>query len=441
MKYFKFYKSSRVFNISVIIIFFIGLQACKSEQKDFELAVTSPGSTYYDVGITLSEVLAQESSFRLETLHADTLSTISNCNMLQSREADLAIAQNDTPTELILKNAVKGDAKIRSLFPIYSEILFIIKPDSIESGTLKELITGRRIGMGPEESGTAKFLKELFNKFGIIEGSYTPVFTTFSENVLTNPIIDISCAVTGFNNERIFDMLENQSGEIFSLGDYTLLNHGSVVDGFCMKYPRSEPFIIPKNIFSSHPKNPVLTISIKSVLLTHSGMDDDDIYSLVETIFGNKQTLANKNPLFNELTSTFDPSNLNFPLHPGMVMYMERNKPSFFERYAESFGVVFSIMVVLFGALRTFQGSLSQRKKDRIDDYYTLIIEIEESIVGVTDVQLLKKKIINIREIKKTAFGLLVAEKVAADESFRIFIALANDTIALIEIQIKKIKG
>ena len=431
----------RFVNYSILILTTLSFTGCDSGNEKYTIAVTEPGSTYYDVGATLSAVLSKESDIEVQTLHDDTLSTIVNCNLLQSRKADLAIAQNDTPLDLILKNSSPGDAKIKSLFPIYSEILFIIKPDTLECSSLQDLITGRKIGMGPKESGTAKFLHELFHKFGIEEGSYIPVYTTFSENVLSNSNIEISCAVTGFNNARIAEMLNNQGGEIFSLGDYLLLNQGSVVDGFCMKYPRSEPFIIPKNIFATHPKLPILTIAIKSVLLTRSDLGDDDIYHLVETIFENKQKLSNMNPLFNELTSNFDPGNLNFPLHSGMIMYMERNKPSFFERYAESFGVVFSIVVVLFGALRAFNKSLNQRKKDRIDDYYELIIEIEDSIEEITSITLLRLKVDEIREIKKTAFKLLVEEKVSADESFRIFIALSNDTIRLIETKLAKLES
>jgi TRAP transporter TAXI family solute receptor len=415
-------------------IFLFSLTSCHTDKKDFVLATASKSSTYYDVGNILSQVINKESDYKIAILSNDSLNTITNCNLLKLNKVDLALAQNDTPFDVIMHDSLSANnSKLRSLFPIYSEILFIIAPDSIHTNSLDELIIGKRIGMGPENSGTAKFLKVLFSKFGISDSSYTPVFTPFGKNLLSNDSIDVSCAITGFNNARIKHMLENEHGVIFSLDNYELLHRGSTVDGFCMKYPRSEPFIIPKKIYSTQPEKPVLTVAIKSVLLTHSDIDDLDIYHLVETIFKNTQLLANHDALLGELTENFDPNKLNFPLHDGMKMYLERNKPSFFERYAELVGVLFSILVVSIGAINTFKKGLVKKKKDRIDVYYELILKIEDEIIDtnqITDLELLSNK---IRKLKKKAFKLLVDEEVEANESFRIFISLSNDTLELID--------
>ena len=430
-------KFHKIFSKNILIISTLTstfFSSCHKDKKYFSIATASSSSTYYNVGNILSDVINKESDFNISVLSNDSLNTITNCKLLTSQKIDLALAQNDTPFDAITSDSSSvNQSRIRSLFPIYSEILFIIVPDTVHAKSLKELITGRKIGMGPLNSGTAAFLKVLFKKFGIEDSTYTPVFTPFGQNKLSNLNIDISCAVTGFNNSRIRHMLTNEQGRIFSLDNYKLLKHGSYVDGFCMKYPRSEPFIIPKGIYNTKPYNPVLTVAIKSVLLTHSEIDDLDIYHLVETIFKNNQLLANHDALLGELSENFDANKLNFPLHDGMNMYLERNKPSFFERYAELTGVLFSIFVVSIGAINTFKKSLIKKKKDQIDVYYELILKIEEEISDAKNIEKLDSLSIKIRDLKKKAFTLLVDEKVEANESFRIFISLSNDTLELIE--------
>ncbi len=39
----------------------------------------------------------------------------------------------------------------------------------------------------------------------------------------------------------------------------------------------------------------------------------------------------------------------------------------------------------------------------------------------------------NVRELQNRAFDMLIREKLAADESFRIFVTLSNDIIAQLE--------
>jgi len=56
---------------------------------------------------------------------------------------------------------------IRTVAPLYPEVCFIIYPDSLKPKDLRALIIGKRVGVGPMESGTAKFMISLFLHFGI----------------------------------------------------------------------------------------------------------------------------------------------------------------------------------------------------------------------------------------------------------------------------------
>ena len=69
------------------------------------------------------------------------------------------------------------------------------------------------------------------------------------------------------------------------------------------------------------------------------------------------------------------------------------------------------------------------RRKNRIDRFYVEVIRIRDSVrpdAGETERE---AAIAEIRELQDRAFGMLVGEQLAADESFRIFIELTNDAI------------
>ena len=69
------------------------------------------------------------------------------------------------------------------------------------------------------------------------------------------------------------------------------------------------------------------------------------------------------------------------------------------------------------------------RRKNRIDTFYSDVLAIRNSIRETATVEERRKKANEIRALQTTAFELLVDEKLAADESFRIFITLSNDVL------------
>ncbi|MCP4521401.1 MAG: TAXI family TRAP transporter solute-binding subunit [Cytophagales bacterium] len=420
-----------MFRYQVLLLLLFTLFSCQEEKQHFKVATSSKGGSYYTIGTQISALFNQKhpNTF-LEVVSNDTLSSSVNCQLLLDKKVDFALCQNDVS----FSHEGVQKVHINSILPLYPEICFIIFPDSLNPQSLRELIVGKRIGLGPKNSGTANFMTHLFKHFGILPSEYTPIYTGFDENLLSHPDIDVSCAMTGFNNQRIQRILTEQNGKLFSLDQQRhLFDNGSSVDGFCLLYPRSKKFIIPKKLYQIAPEEPILTVAVDAILLTHSDTPQELINEFTQTIIHNSQLLSNKNSLLGQLSENFDTQRLNFPLHEGARIYYERDKPSFFERYAEMIGVVFSIFVVLVGAISSIQKFWHQRQKDLIDEFYIKVIKIENRTKNFKTVEDCIENIEKVRELKNEAFLLLVREKVRADESFRIFISQANDTIRYIE--------
>jgi len=218
---------------------------------------------------------------------------------------------------------------------------------------------------------------------------------------------DVVCVFAAIHNPHVKEMIEN-GWEIYSLGDITYSNRGSSVEGFCMNYPRTEPFIVPRNFFGQKPELPIYTIALDELLVAHEDLDETLVYDLVSDIYSGKHYLSQSNNLFTHIAEDFDRDALNFPLHDSTIDYLARDQPSFFERYAEAFGVIFSILVVLYGGLT----SLKKIRKERIDKYYKKVM--------------ICTSIAELESLSSKAVEQLQSEKLTADESFTIFLNLVE---------------
>ena len=69
------------------------------------------------------------------------------------------------------------------------------------------------------------------------------------------------------------------------------------------------------------------------------------------------------------------------------------------------------------------------RRKNRIDAFYSKAMALRNSVGELTSQEERSQVTQQVRDLQNTAFELLVDEKLAADESFRIFITLSNDVL------------
>ncbi|MGB0521665.1 MAG: TAXI family TRAP transporter solute-binding subunit [Flammeovirgaceae bacterium] len=404
--------------------------ACEKKRK-YKLATSTESASYVQVGQDLVKLFELETESQFEVLSGVNLGSDLNIHLLADFEVDFALAQGNTKIKGSSLDDFKSNHHIKTVSPLYPEILFIIYPDSIQETSLTSLIRGRKIGLGPKDGGTASFMHKLLKHYGLAPNEYTPVYTSYEQNVIS-PEIEISCALTGYNNARIYDMLVHQGHNIFSLGDPNLAFKGSSVDGFCLINGPARPFILPKFTYMNQPMEPILTVAVDAMLFTHEDVDKYTVYHLTESLFENKQYLANKNPLLVNMREHFDLNDLNYPLHEGARMYFERNKPSFIERYSKLIG---SALVAIATGLPMLFSWYQRRKKDRIDRFYKSLVELEQQTRTLTTKEELEACQNELFALRKDAYEQLINEKLDADPSFSILTNLLADVTNLLKIK------
>jgi hypothetical protein len=197
-----------------------------------------------------------------------------------------------------------------------------------------------------------------------------------------------------------------------------------------MLNPSLRAFILPAGIYPGVSDEPVVTLAVDKLLVARRDVPAPVIYDLISEVIRLKPALAANHPsIFHSLGGNFDSSDSTFVLHSGAQSYIERDEPSVYERYSGVAEVMVTIFFALlsggYAAIRIY----NLRRKNRIDRFYSAAIKLRQSVNDATPVTQRRETISRVRALQTEAFELLVDEKLAADESFRIFITLSNDII------------
>jgi len=399
--------------------------ACQN-QKKYKFATTSVG-TYRQVGEELANFLEKGKVGKFQMLSEKGMGAKGNCILVAEKKADFGITQNDVIISELKPDISLEKSGLRTVAPLYPEVLFIIYPDSLNPTSLKDLVTGRRLGLGPKNSGVTQVLYALFKHYNIDSTDFTVVNTPFNENIVSEKI-DVSISLTtGYNNIRIRKMLQNNDLRLFSLGDPNLIERGSEVEGFCFHYTVARPFVIPKGIYADHPLKPILTVAIDAVILTHKETDNTVVYEMAKAIFEQKL----HNPILTTIGKNYNMSSLNYPLHPGTRMYLDRNKPSF---WIENGELILSLIIAFVGIVTAAWRWQKRRRKNKVDVFYKEVLEIDKNLENILDSEYkVSEARQKLKSIKHHAFQMLIDENIEANESFRIFQALLEDLIRKLE--------
>lgn len=87
------------------------------------------------------------------------------------------------------------------------------------------------------------------------------------------------------------------------------------------------------------------------------------------------------------------------------------------------------MIIALFSAIFAGVRIYHMRRKNRIDTFYTDVIAIRNALGEFDSDEQRAAAAQKIKALQDKAFEMLVDEKLSADESFRIFITLANDVL------------
>jgi TRAP transporter TAXI family solute receptor len=405
----------------LIIFLFSSVPGCLSlscslqKEKPVRLIFSSgqPGGVYFPLALSIARVVQKDYPY-IEIEVVTGKGSSENINRLMQEEADLAIIQNDSP----------GDVSIRTVAPLYREVLhFLVRRDR-GINKFKDIV-GRRVAIGPSDSGTELLVKRLLEHYGILQKEIVAVNTGMGEaadKILAGEI-DAMLVVAGLKAAICQRVLA--SGKVKLLGFGSPEESGGEVEGFCLDYP----FLFSQNgDYPGEPLEPVATLALRSLLVCRKELPEEVVHDITEAIFDNRAALIGEVVLAAQIREDFDPSRFLFPLHAGARAYYEREKPFFLLTYAELMGFILSLLIAVVGMIAGLKQWISMKKKNRIDRYYLRMDELLNRMnsQNVTR-EVLREIEQELSEMRHHALRELTREKLLANESFLIFQMLLSD--------------
>ena len=391
------------------------LASCDEQRYTFSLLI--PAEPFdREIAAELAAVFETNSRHRVELVPVPAgLET--PLDAIEAGYADLALASNAQPYR-------EG---ITTVMPLYPTVLHVMYRRDRPTGSPVNLLRGASVNAGSPGSASRQLFSELLEGLDLREDEIRFVGSG-------DELPDVNILYLPIWPEGVERVLQDHGvvGEyrFMSFGAPDDIGAGSVIDRAVLLNPRVSPFVIPVGTYGDIPEEPVATLAVDKLLVSRPGLDATVIYDLIAEIRRLQPALAARRPtLFQRLREEFDAAASTFVLHPGAQAYAYRDAPSFYERYSGVAEVLVTLVIGLISGGYAVIQIYNRRRKNRIDGFYTDVMAIRDSIDERSTADEKAAAVERVRELQNQAFDMLIREKLAADESFRIFVTLSNDII------------
>ena len=355
------------------------------------------------------DLLDRESAVRIE-LTPTPLSETLALDALASGTADIALVSNNMPFR-------KG---IATVMPLYPTVLHIGYTGDANVMDGPEALKGSTVFAGPPGSASRLMFERIVKRLGLSEEDFSYVD-------VEDEIPDVVVVFAPISPDRLAEYPEFK---LSSLGSPQGIGQGSLVDAAVLLNPTLRPFVIPFGTYGDATPEPVLTVAVDKMLVARTSLERSVVYDLINEIHRLRPAISAQRPgLFQDFSDDLDTGRSTFVLHPGTLAYLQRSAPSVYERYSGIAELAVTVLIALVGAIFAGIRFFRRRRKNRIDMFYSETIRLRNSVTEEGGLEERAAVIAKIRQLQNTAFEMLIDEKLAADESFRIFVTLTNDVL------------
>ncbi|WP_420576679.1 TAXI family TRAP transporter solute-binding subunit [Ekhidna sp.] len=395
----------KIFEFLIIAILVV---SCNPTLTTFTFIYNDEGPNR-EIALRMEELL-ESSFYNVDIKLIEGKSTDANLDSLVSEQVDIALVEN----------YVNYQPGLNSAFSVYSEVLHIFYREGIDGSSFESLMVSGPVYIGREESPTYNLMMDLFDFYGLDPSILEVTFE-----------MDQADIVVELTNLFTLQKLVGYDGfNLFSFDQVERLGSASTVEGIALKYPRLSPFVIPQKAYWGYTQEPIVTLSVDLIMVVRSGLLEVTVNDFTKTMLRNRQVFTTIDPLlFDGLKEDFNQGILNIPLHEGARTFLDRDEPSFFERYAELGGVILSIVIAIFSGIVSLTKWQAQKKKDKIDEFYEDLMNIKNTIPKIVEIPSAMTQVKRIHAAQNKAFEMLIAEKLVANDSFRIYMELSKETI------------
>ncbi|MEW9806354.1 TAXI family TRAP transporter solute-binding subunit [Mesorhizobium marinum] len=302
--------------LAAAAVFAAALAAVPAKAQDFINVLTGGTSgVYYPLGVALSEIYGKTIE-GARTQVQSTKASVENLNLLQQGKGEIGFALGDSVKAAAEGNAEAGFAKpldkLRAIAAIYPNYVQIVA--SKESGIAAFAdLKGKSLSVGAPKSGTELNARAIFGALGM---SYDDLARTeylpFGESVelIKNRQLDATLQSAGLGVASIKDLATSLPISVVAVPAEVAEKLGA-------------PFqaaTIPAGTYEGQAED-VPTLAITNILVTHSGLSDDQAYQMTKQLFENLDQMVAAHNAAKAISLENAVKGLPIPLHPGAERY------------------------------------------------------------------------------------------------------------------------
>ncbi len=393
----------------------IALAGCDTTTTELHF-VTPTEPVDREIVEDLGRLLTNESEIDVD-FTPSALSEQAALDALSSGDADIALVSNDLPFR----------TDVATIMPLYPTVLHVGHFGADVETFGPEMLRDKSIFAGTEGSASRYVFERIAHRLHLRPDEYR-----FVESSEERPdLVVVFSPISPERLDEVRDALQDYPEfQLISMGAPEDIGRGTLVDAALLMNPNFRPFVIPVGTYGASTSEPVLTVAVDKMLVARRDLPSASVYYLVNEILRLRPAMSALRPgLLESLSEDFDVSRSKYIVHAGAQAYLQRDAPSIYERYSGIAEVVATVVLglvsAIFGGMRLYK----MRRKNLIDTFYVRAIALQRGIGERTSDEDRQRIAGEIRELQTQAFDLLVDEKLAADESFRIFITLSNDVL------------
>jgi TRAP-type uncharacterized transport system substrate-binding protein len=388
----------------------VALAGCSESPATLRI-VSGPPLANEQVAALLVSVSAEVATPVRLTLGTSVAGAEAALAALDEGRAELAIVEN---------SASYRHAAVRTVAPLYPSVLHIgVRPEK-RGQALAQVLDGARVFAGDEQTAGRQLLKGMASMY-----AWSGVEFSFVNALEDDPDVVFVFAPISPSAAPILD-----GYELLSLGSAADVGSGSAADALSLVAPFLRAFVIPEGTYGLLTPTSVATVALDTLLVTREDTSIVVVYDLVQSVQVMGPLLVAQRPdLAIDELETFEISHVTFPVHAGTLALRARNDPGFAERASSILETAITVLVALFTTLFALLRFLRGLRKGRIDRFYSSALEVRSKLANERSAQRRRAYVTELRALRADAFSLLIKEKLAPDDSFRILQALIYDVI------------
>ncbi|PAV31085.1 hypothetical protein CIL05_00035 [Virgibacillus profundi] len=320
----KLFKGSLILiAISIILIGCSSDTDSNGDNNQVNIGTAGTAGIFYVLGNGIADVWSDNVA-GLNVSVQSTAGSPQNINYIEMGESDVGFSQNG-----IALQAWEGkgpfDGKpvknIRALTFLYPNLAYFVVDEDSGIKKLSDL-QEKTLAPGAVGSGTEQNAREILKLANVDyqDGGNADVQyldNAESASMFVDGKVDMVYIAGGLGHASVVEMATSSDIKILPI-------EGELQGNILEEYPWYFPYTIPEDSYKGQ-SAAVDTVAVGNLLIVDEAMSDDTVYSMLESLYGNVDTLTNTYKGISDLKVEDGLNGVTIPLHPGAVKFFEDN--------------------------------------------------------------------------------------------------------------------